>query len=306
MQTELAHGNRLATMGQLTASIAHEIRQPIAATITNAQAALRWLARDPLDREEVRQALARIIRDGSRAGDVISRIRGLIKKAPQQQDLLEINGAVREVIELTHAEAVKNNVSVRTDLADSLPLLHGDRVQLQQVLVNLVINAVEAVGTVAEGAREVLITTGKDEPNGVLVAIKDSGAACPQQLASTSSSRSTRPSPAGWGWGCRSAGRSSRLTGDDCGRRRTNRGVPCFSSRCQPTRAAHCDWDAGTVSCRQVPVWACKRARATRRGPIRVSWRGECPLPAHGRGSGISQGQALRPSQTLGSCENCL
>jgi predicted ATPase/signal transduction histidine kinase/GAF domain-containing protein len=179
MQMELAHGNRLATMGQLTASIAHEIRQPIAATITNAQAALRWLARDPLDRQEVRQALARIIRDGSRAGDVISRIRGLIKKAPPQQDLLEINGAVREMIELTHAEAVKNDVSVRTDLADGLPLLHGDRVQLQQVLVNLIINAVEAAGTVAEGAREVLITTGKAEPNGVLVAIKDSGPGLP-------------------------------------------------------------------------------------------------------------------------------
>jgi signal transduction histidine kinase/GAF domain-containing protein len=175
MQMELAHGNRLATMGQLTASVAHEVNQPIAATVTNAQAALRWLTRRPPDLEEAGQALARIVRDGSRAGDVIGRIRGLIKKASPRKDPLEINNAIREVIELTHSEALKNGVSVRTDLADGLPLIDGDRVQLQQVVLNLILNAVQAVGTVPEGAREVLITTSHAEPSGVLVGVKDSG-----------------------------------------------------------------------------------------------------------------------------------
>ncbi|HUB47730.1 MAG TPA: AAA family ATPase [Acetobacteraceae bacterium] len=175
METELAHANRLATMGQLTASIAHEINQPIAASVTNAQAALRWLRRQPPDLEEARRTLGRIVDNGRRAGDVIDRIRALIKKAPSQRHSLEMNGAIREVVELTHGEAVKNGVSVRTNLADGLPLIEGDRVQLQQVILNLVINAIQAVAAVADGVREVLIATGQGEPYGVLVAISDSG-----------------------------------------------------------------------------------------------------------------------------------
>jgi C4-dicarboxylate-specific signal transduction histidine kinase len=175
VQAALAHANRLATMGQLTASIAHEVSQPIAATVTNAQAALRWLGRRPPDLEEVRRALDRIVRDGNRAGDVVGRSRALIKKAPPRKDRLEINDAVGEVIELTHGETVKNGVSLGTELTGGLPLIQGDRVQLQQVILNLTMNAIEAMSGISEGARELLISTSKAESGGVRVAVRDSG-----------------------------------------------------------------------------------------------------------------------------------
>jgi C4-dicarboxylate-specific signal transduction histidine kinase len=178
MQTELAHADRITTIGKLTASISHEVNQPITAMITNAQAALRWLDRQPPDLEEVRQALASVVKDGDRARDVIDRIRALIKKAPPRKDRLEINGAIREVIELTRGEAVKNGVSVRTKLADGLPIIQGDRVHLQQVILNLIVNAIEAMSGISEGRRELLISTSKVEP-GVLVAVRDSGPGLP-------------------------------------------------------------------------------------------------------------------------------
>jgi PAS domain S-box-containing protein len=179
MEMDLAHANRVATMGQLTASIAHEVKQPIAATVTNAQAALRWLGCQPPNLEEVRQALAHIVQDGIRAGDVVGRVRDLIKKAPPREDRLEINPAIREVIELTHGEAVKNGVSVQTELADGLPLIQGDRVQVQQVMLNLIINAVEAISGPSEGPRELLITSGKAGTDDVHVAVRDSGPGVP-------------------------------------------------------------------------------------------------------------------------------
>ncbi|MEA2848844.1 MAG: hypothetical protein QOG78_4125, partial [Rhodospirillaceae bacterium] len=175
MQMEVAHANRVATMGQLTASIAHEVNQPIAGAATNAAAALRWLKARPPDLEEVRQALGRIVKDAHRAGDVIGRIRELIKKAPPRQDRVDMNEAIREVIELTRGEATKNGASVQAALGKGLPPIEGDRVQLQQVVLNLIVNAVQAVGAVAEGPRELFITTARAEPDGVLVAVKDSG-----------------------------------------------------------------------------------------------------------------------------------
>jgi PAS domain S-box-containing protein len=175
MQMEVAHANRVATMGQLTASIAHEVNQPIAGAATNAEAALRWLGARPPDLEEVRQALDRIVKDTNRAGDVIGRIREIIKKAPSRKDRVDINEAIREMIELTRGEAAKNGASMRTALAEGLPLVEGDRVQLQQVVLNLILNAVQAMGAVAEGPRELFITTAQADPDGVLVAIKDSG-----------------------------------------------------------------------------------------------------------------------------------
>jgi PAS domain S-box-containing protein len=174
-QMELAHANRVATMGQLTASIAHEVKQPIAATVSNAQAGLRWLIREPPDLEEVRQALACIAKDGKRAGDVVGRIRDLIQKAPPRKDRFDLNGAIREVIELTRSEAMKNGVLVQTELTDNLPLIDGDRVQLQQVTLNLIVNAVEAMSGLTEGPRELLISAGKAEMGGVLVTVRDSG-----------------------------------------------------------------------------------------------------------------------------------
>jgi PAS domain S-box-containing protein len=175
VQMELAHANRVATMGQLTASIAHEVKQPIAATATNAAAASRWLGAQPPNMEEARLALDRIVNDAMRAGDIIGRIRDLIKKAPPRKDSVNINEAIRDVIELTRGEAVKIGVSVQTRLADGLPMILGDRVQLQQVNLNLIINAIDAMSGIAEAPRELLVTTGQTESGGVLVAVRDSG-----------------------------------------------------------------------------------------------------------------------------------
>jgi PAS domain S-box-containing protein len=175
IQTELAHANRVATMGQLTASIAHEVRQPITAAVTNAHAALRWLGGEPADFAEAQQALARIVNDGNRASDVIERIRALIKKAPRRQDRVDINDAIRAIVGLTRGEALKNDVSVRVELADGLPAIEGDRVELQQVIMNLIINAVEAMSGASKGPRELLVMTERGAEGGVLVTIKDSG-----------------------------------------------------------------------------------------------------------------------------------
>jgi len=172
---ELAHANRVATMGQLTASVAHEVSQPIAATVLNAQAALRWLGAQPPNLSEVRQILSQITEDGKRAGDVIGWIRALIKKAPPRKESLEINQAILEVIALTRGEAAQNGVWVRTQLAEGLPRIQADRVQLQQVILNLIINAVEAMNSASEGTRELLISTAADASNGVRVSLRDTG-----------------------------------------------------------------------------------------------------------------------------------
>jgi C4-dicarboxylate-specific signal transduction histidine kinase len=175
VQMELAHANRAATLGQLAASIAHEVSQPIAAAVASAQAAIRWLERQPPDLEKANRSLGRIIEDGGRAGNVLHRTRALIKKAPPQRELLEINAPISEVIELTRGEAVKNGLSVRVDFAEGLPRISGDRVQLQQVVLNLIINAIEAMSEVSDGARELTISTRGTDSGDVLVAVRDSG-----------------------------------------------------------------------------------------------------------------------------------
>ena len=175
LQAELVHANRVATMGQLAASIAHEVNQPIAATVTTAQAALRWLNAQPPNVEEVRQSLLHIVNESNRAWDVIGRIRELIKKAPPRKERVDINEAVRGVLELIRGEAKKNGATVQTQLADGLPFIEGDRVELQQVLLNVIINAIEAMSTVSDGVRELLVSTGKADSGCLLVAVRDSG-----------------------------------------------------------------------------------------------------------------------------------
>jgi C4-dicarboxylate-specific signal transduction histidine kinase len=175
MQVELAHANRVSTMGQLAASIAHEVSQPFAAMVTNADATLRWLRAGSSHLDKVHQGLTNIVEDGHRAGAVIDRIRALMKKAPPQKDRLEINEVVLEIIELTRGEAMKHGISVLTELADQLPLVEVDRVQVQQVLLNLIVNALEATGATNDGPKELLISTGRVETNGVLVGVQDSG-----------------------------------------------------------------------------------------------------------------------------------
>ena len=175
MQMELVHANRVATIGHLSASIAHEVNQPIGATLNNASAALHWLSKEPADLEKARQALNRIFANGNRASEVIGRMRALFKKAPLRTEDVDINGAILEVIGLTRGEVMKNGISVQSHLVEGLPLIQGDRVQLQQVIMNLIINAVEALSSVREGSRELVITTGKGELDGVLVVVRDSG-----------------------------------------------------------------------------------------------------------------------------------
>jgi C4-dicarboxylate-specific signal transduction histidine kinase len=176
MQAELVHISRITTLGELVASIAHEVNQPIAGTLASAQAALRWLGAETPNLDNARESLDRIVRDSIRAGAVVGRIRNLIKKAPSREDRVDANAAIREIIELTRSEATKNGVLVRTELSESLPLVRGDRVELQQVILNLVINAVEAMSALTDGPRELQITTSRTESSGhALVAVRDTG-----------------------------------------------------------------------------------------------------------------------------------
>ena len=174
-EAELAHVNRVATMGQLTASIAHEVSQPIAGVLASGGAALRWLDHETPDTTAARRSIERMVRDANRAAAVIGRIRELIKKAPPRKDGFAINEAIGEVIVLTRSEALKNGVSVETQLAAGLPPVRGDRVRLQQVIVNLIMNAIEAMSGAAQGPRALLIGTRNDDLGGILVTIRDSG-----------------------------------------------------------------------------------------------------------------------------------
>jgi PAS domain S-box-containing protein len=160
-QAELAHVTRVAALGELTASIAHEINQPLTAVVTNANASLHWLSRDPPNLTEACEAIRRIIRDGNRAGDVISRMRVLFKKAGTTKERLDINEAIKEVMILAQSEVQRNRVSLRTQLADDLPPIVGDRTQFQQVMLNLLINAIEAMSGAGEGTRELWVSSEK-------------------------------------------------------------------------------------------------------------------------------------------------
>ena len=175
VQAELAHANRVDTMGQLAASIVHEVKQPISATIINSDVAKRWLNAQPPNLDEVRLVLERIHADGNRAVDVISRIRDLIKKTSPQRGQVDMNAAIREVIELTQFEAGKNSVSIETRLADPLPFVESDRVELQQVLLNLIINAIEAMRGMSDGVRTVLVSTTVSDQGWIVATVSDSG-----------------------------------------------------------------------------------------------------------------------------------
>jgi PAS domain S-box-containing protein len=179
VQAALAHASRVATMGQLTASIAHEVNQPIAALLTNAETAVRWLARKPPDLEKAKPLIGRIISDGKRAADIVSRIRDFSKKEPARKGILEINEAILEVIGLTRVEMSKHRVSAKMQLSETLPHIFGDKVQLQQVILNLVMNAIEAMSEVSEGSRELLISTNEVESGNVLVTVSDTGPGLP-------------------------------------------------------------------------------------------------------------------------------
>jgi len=174
-QAELAHVSRVMTLGQLTASIAHEVNQPIGSARNNARAALNFLDRRPPDLGEVREALGCIVADADRAGGIVERIRDQIKKVPPRSDPFDLNRAIEEVIGLAQSTITENGVSVQSRLAGGMAPVYGDPVQLQQVVLNLVLNAVEAMNSVEADERVLLISTDQSEANGTLVAVCDSG-----------------------------------------------------------------------------------------------------------------------------------
>jgi PAS domain S-box-containing protein len=173
-QAELAHVNRISTLGVLTASIAHEVSQPIAATVVNAEAASRWLTASPPNFERAQRALNAIVHDSKRAGEILSRIRSLVKKAPVKRERLDINTVIVEVIGLTHGEVQRNGVTLRTQLQPALPPVLGDRTQLQQVVLNFILNAVDATSSLDKYRRNVVISAAEDSSN-VMVAVRDTG-----------------------------------------------------------------------------------------------------------------------------------
>jgi PAS domain S-box-containing protein len=200
-QTELAYVSRVTTIGELAVSIAHEVNQPLAGIVTNANASLRWLAADSPNLAEAREAIRRIIRDGNRAGDVILRMRALFKKASATREPLDINQAIEEVVVLTQSEVRRNKVALRMNLAANLPPVMGDRVQLQQVVVNLILNAIEAMSTVEDRERVLVIRTQLGEGDEVRVAVRDSGIGFDPQSADRMFDAFHTTKPGGLGMG---------------------------------------------------------------------------------------------------------
>jgi NO-binding membrane sensor protein with MHYT domain/signal transduction histidine kinase len=181
-QTDLARVNRVTTMGELTASLAHEVNQPIGAAVTNASTCLRWLAGDTPNLEEARAAAMRVVTDGKRAAEIISRVRLMFKKGTAERELVDVNEVVREMIILLQREAARHSISVRTELSGDLPPVTGDRVQLQQVMMNLIINSIDAMKDV-EGTRELVISSQRTENAQIQISVMDTGAGLPQQHA---------------------------------------------------------------------------------------------------------------------------
>jgi C4-dicarboxylate-specific signal transduction histidine kinase len=200
-QAALAHVSRVTTMGELTASIAHELNQPLTGVVANGEACLRWLASAPPNLEEARQSVMRIIRDGRRAADVIARIRALLRKTGTEMAPTNINDAIQEVVALIQAEVRKNRVKLRIDLDPNLPAIVGDRVQLQQVVLNLLINAIEAMMSVDFDHRNLQLISRRQEPETVLVAIRDSGLGIGQQSFEEMSEAFFTTKPHGMGMG---------------------------------------------------------------------------------------------------------
>ena len=175
VQAELAHVARVTTIGELTAAIAHEVNQPLTGLVSSGNACLHWLAGEPPNLEAARRAIQRMIDDGARAGEVIGRIRALIKKSPPRKDWLNINDTIAEAVALVRGEVQRNSVALKTEFSNDLPLVHGDRIQLQQVILNLIMNAIEAISGSRQAQRDLLVASTKDDSNAVLVTVRDSG-----------------------------------------------------------------------------------------------------------------------------------
>ena len=200
-QAELAHVNRLMTMGELAASIAHEVNQPLSATVLNGNSCIRWLAGAVPNLDQAREAAKRIVRDATRAGEVIARIRALTRKANTEKERLDLNQTIEEGVALVHGELRKNRVALRTELRDDLAPILGDRVQLQQLMLNLIMNGMEAMNAVAGRPRELAITTRDGETDQVQVTVRDSGAGLDPQSRDRIFDAFYTTKPAGMGMG---------------------------------------------------------------------------------------------------------
>jgi len=200
VSSELAHVTRVSSLGVLTASIAHEINQPLSGIVTNASTCLRMLAADPPNVDGARETARRTIRDGNRASDVITRLRALCSKKETTIESLDLNEAIREVIALSLSEVQRNRVILRTELADDLPLITGDRVQLQQVVLNLLRNASDAMSAVDDRPRHMVITTEREEGDRVRLTVQDAGVGLGPQAMDRLSKHSTQLRMTVWGW----------------------------------------------------------------------------------------------------------
>jgi len=201
-QGDLARINRVTTMGELTASLAHEISQPISGAITNASVCLRMLCHDKPDLDEVRTAVTRIGKDAKRAAEIIARIRSQFERGALSREVIDVNEINRETVALLRGEAMRNNISVRTELAADLPQIIGDRVQLQQVAMNLIVNSIEAMKDV-DGIRELVIKSQRAENEQVLVSVSDTGVGLPSQLTEQMFDPFFTTKPHGTGMGLR-------------------------------------------------------------------------------------------------------
>ena len=200
-QAELAHITRVMTMGELAASIAHEVNQPLSGIVINGNTCLRWLAANPPNLDEAREAARRIVRDGKRAGDVIARIRALATKSSSNKERVNINEAIQDVVGLTRDEVRRKNVALKTELAEGLPPVMGDRVQLQQVLLNLIMNGVDAMSTLEGRPRELVIKAQNDEGGQVRVEVRDSGVGLDEESTQKIFDPFYSTKPAGMGMG---------------------------------------------------------------------------------------------------------
>ena len=225
----------MTTIGELTACLAHEVNQPIAAAVANASACLHWLAAQPPNLEEARVAAMNVVKDGTRAAEIISHVRLLFKKATPQRELVDLNEVIREMIVLLHSEVTRCSISVRTELAGDLPQVTGDRVQLQQVMMNLITNSIAAMKDV-DGRRELAIKSRGAEDGQIAVCISDTGVGLPAQQADQIFNAFF--SMMGPAWDYPSAAPSSNHITAACGPPTTLRAAQVFTSFC-PSKARH-------------------------------------------------------------------
>src|SRR5437899_330421 len=200
--SDLARVSRATTLGELTASLAHEVNQPIAAAVTDANTCLRWLTREAPDLEEAREAASRTIKDATRAADIINRVRQLFKKGPPERELVDVNEIIREMVLLLRGETTRYSITVRTDLVANLPHVIGDRLQLQQVLMNLIVNSVDAMRDI-KGTRQLIIRSQQTDDGQLMVSVSDTGVGLPPEQVEQIFNPFFTTKPQGTGMGLR-------------------------------------------------------------------------------------------------------